>query len=119
MRIKIVGGSDWNVSSADPLAAIEVALRRQDPLTDAGPVSMSVSGSHFQVCSVPTPMTKELLVLPPLKGTGALIHDSFAGDRVVKLQGNGVQQQTTGHGVGLWRTIQIATQNRVSNFAAM
>ena len=35
---RIVGGSDWNVSSADPLAAIEVAIRRQDPLEKAGPV---------------------------------------------------------------------------------
>jgi predicted amidohydrolase YtcJ len=35
---RIVGGSDWNVSSADPLAAIEVAVRRQDALEDTGPV---------------------------------------------------------------------------------
>jgi predicted amidohydrolase YtcJ len=35
---RIVGGSDWNVSSADPLAAIEVAVRRQNALTDSGPV---------------------------------------------------------------------------------
>jgi len=34
----IVGGSDWNVSSADPLAAIEVAVRRQSPLVATGPV---------------------------------------------------------------------------------
>jgi predicted amidohydrolase YtcJ len=35
---RIVGGSDWNVSSADPLEAIETAVRRQDPLTDSGSV---------------------------------------------------------------------------------
>jgi len=35
---RIVGGSDWNVSTADPLAAIEVAIRRQDPLEKAGPI---------------------------------------------------------------------------------
>lgn len=35
---RIVGGSDWNVSSANPLEAIEVALRRQDPETPDGPV---------------------------------------------------------------------------------
>jgi predicted amidohydrolase YtcJ len=35
---RIVGGSDWNVSSANPLAAIEVAVRRQDPVADDGPV---------------------------------------------------------------------------------
>ncbi len=35
---RIVGGSDWNVSSADPLAAIEVAVRRQDPSQETGPV---------------------------------------------------------------------------------
>ena len=35
---RIVGGSDWNVSSADPLEAIEIAIRRQDALEDAGPV---------------------------------------------------------------------------------
>lgn len=35
---RIVGGSDWNVSSANPLDAIEVAIRRQDPLADSGPV---------------------------------------------------------------------------------
>jgi predicted amidohydrolase YtcJ len=35
---RIVGGSDWNVSSADPLEAIEIAVRRQDALKDAGPV---------------------------------------------------------------------------------
>ena len=28
---RIVGGSDWNVSTANPLVAIEVALTRQDP----------------------------------------------------------------------------------------
>lgn len=35
---RIVGGSDWNVSSADPLAAIETAVRRQDPLAGGGPI---------------------------------------------------------------------------------
>jgi predicted amidohydrolase YtcJ len=35
---RIVGGSDWNVSSADPLEAIEIAVRRQDALEDTGPV---------------------------------------------------------------------------------
>ena len=35
---RIVGGSDWNVSSANPLDAIEVAIRRQDWLADDGPV---------------------------------------------------------------------------------
>jgi predicted amidohydrolase YtcJ len=35
---RIIGGSDWNVTSADPLEAIEIAVRRQDALEDAGPV---------------------------------------------------------------------------------
>jgi len=35
---RIVGGSDWNVSSANPLEAIEIAVRRQDSLTESGPV---------------------------------------------------------------------------------
>ena len=35
---RIVGGSDWNVSSANPLDAIETAVRRQDPLKPSGPV---------------------------------------------------------------------------------
>jgi predicted amidohydrolase YtcJ len=35
---RIVGGSDWNVSSANPLDAIETAVRRQDALEDTGPV---------------------------------------------------------------------------------
>jgi len=35
---RIVGGSDWNVSSADPLAAMETAIRRQDPTAEEGPV---------------------------------------------------------------------------------
>ena len=35
---RIVGGSDWNVSSANPLEAIEIAVRRQDAQEDAGPV---------------------------------------------------------------------------------
>jgi predicted amidohydrolase YtcJ len=35
---RLVAGSDWNVSSANPLAAIEVAMRRQSPLTETGPV---------------------------------------------------------------------------------
>ena len=34
---RIVGGSDWNVSSADPLEAIEIAVRRQDALEETGP----------------------------------------------------------------------------------
>ena len=35
---RIVGGSDWDVSSANPLDAIEVAVRRQDPDKADGPV---------------------------------------------------------------------------------
>jgi predicted amidohydrolase YtcJ len=35
---RIVGGSDWDVSSANPLDAIETAVRRQDSLSDDGPV---------------------------------------------------------------------------------
>jgi len=35
---RIVGGSDWDVSSANPLDAIEVGVRRQDPDSDDGPV---------------------------------------------------------------------------------
>jgi len=35
---RIVGGSDWNVSTPNPLAAIEVGVRRQDPSQDDGPV---------------------------------------------------------------------------------
>ncbi len=34
----LVGGSDWPVSSMNPLDAIEVAVRRQDPATDDGPI---------------------------------------------------------------------------------
>ncbi|MGK2927180.1 MAG: amidohydrolase [Lysobacterales bacterium] len=34
---RIVGGSDWNVSSANPLDAIETAVRRQDALAESGP----------------------------------------------------------------------------------
>ncbi len=35
---RIVGGSDWDVSSLNPLDAIEAAVRRQDPFGDEGPV---------------------------------------------------------------------------------
>ncbi len=35
---RIVGGSDWNVSSANPLEAMETAVRRQDALKETGPV---------------------------------------------------------------------------------
>lgn len=35
---RIVGGSDWNVSSANPLEAIEVAVLRQDSFEETGPV---------------------------------------------------------------------------------
>ncbi len=35
---RIAGGSDWNVSSANPLEAIETAVRRQDTFQDQGPV---------------------------------------------------------------------------------
>jgi len=35
---RIVGGSDWNVSSANPLEAIELAVRRQDANAEEGPV---------------------------------------------------------------------------------
>jgi len=34
---RIAGGSDWDVTSPNPLKAIEVAIRRQDPDEDAGP----------------------------------------------------------------------------------
>ncbi len=34
----LTGGSDWNVSSLNPLDAIEVAVRRQDPSTRDGPI---------------------------------------------------------------------------------
>jgi len=35
---RIAGSSDWDVSSPNPLLAIEVAIRRQDPAEDSGPV---------------------------------------------------------------------------------
>jgi len=35
---RIIGGSDWNVSTANPLSAIEVAVRRQNVLAETGPV---------------------------------------------------------------------------------
>jgi predicted amidohydrolase YtcJ len=35
---RIVGGSDWNVSSANPLDAIETAVRRQDAFAGDGPM---------------------------------------------------------------------------------
>jgi predicted amidohydrolase YtcJ len=35
---RIVGGSDWDVSSANPLEAIETAVRRQDAFEQSGPV---------------------------------------------------------------------------------
>jgi predicted amidohydrolase YtcJ len=35
---RIVGGSDWDVTSPNPMKAIEVAMRRQDPNEDSGPV---------------------------------------------------------------------------------
>jgi predicted amidohydrolase YtcJ len=34
----IVGGSDWDVSSLNPLDAIETAVTRQNPFSDSGPV---------------------------------------------------------------------------------
>lgn len=34
----VVGGSDWTVSSLNPLDAIETAVRRQDPFENSGPV---------------------------------------------------------------------------------
>lgn len=34
----IVGGSDWSVSSMNPFEAIEVAVTRQDPWEDEGPI---------------------------------------------------------------------------------
>ena len=34
----VVGGSDWTVSSLNPLDAIETAVRRQSPFEDDGPV---------------------------------------------------------------------------------
>jgi len=34
----VVGGSDWTVSSLNPLDAIEAAVRRQDPWASVGPV---------------------------------------------------------------------------------
>ncbi|GJM27152.1 MAG: amidohydrolase [Phycisphaerae bacterium] len=34
----LVGGSDWDVSSLNPLDAIETAVRRQDPFEDSGRV---------------------------------------------------------------------------------
>ncbi|MGY8802571.1 MAG: amidohydrolase [Pseudomonadales bacterium] len=35
---RVTGGSDWSVSSLNPLDAIEVAIRRQDPWTNDDPV---------------------------------------------------------------------------------
>lgn len=35
---RLVGGSDWNVSTANPLDAIEAALRRQNPDAAEGPI---------------------------------------------------------------------------------
>ena len=41
----LVGGSDWNVSSLNPLDAIETAVRRQDPFANEG----RVLGEHQEI----------------------------------------------------------------------
>ena len=41
----LVGGSDWNVSSLNPLDAIEAAVRRQDPFAKEG----RVLGEHQEI----------------------------------------------------------------------
>jgi len=44
----IVGGSDWDVSSLNPLDAIETAVTRQNPFDDSGPVLGSGENIELQ-----------------------------------------------------------------------
>lgn len=46
---QIVGGSDWDVSSLNPLDAIETAVTRQNPYTDDGPVLGSGENIELQL----------------------------------------------------------------------
>ncbi|HSD69500.1 MAG TPA: amidohydrolase [Woeseiaceae bacterium] len=45
----VVGGSDWDVSSLNPLDAIETAVTRQNPYTDEGPVLGSGENIDLQL----------------------------------------------------------------------
>ncbi|MCI0516819.1 MAG: amidohydrolase [Woeseiaceae bacterium] len=45
----VVGGSDWDVSSLNPLDAIETAVTRQNPYTDQGPVLGSGENIDLQL----------------------------------------------------------------------
>ena len=43
--VRLAGGSDWPVSSADPLAGVHIAVNRVTPLSDAEPLG----GAHQQL----------------------------------------------------------------------
>lgn len=65
----MVGGSDWPVSSANPLEAIEVMVRRQDPSAGPGLVL-----GHDEELSLPTALAAYTVV-----GARLLGHDADVG----------------------------------------
>ncbi len=78
---RIVGGSDWPVSSEDPLESIEVMVRRQDPQKMAGP-TLGVA-EELDLDTALAAYTREAAFLVRHEGSRGQIALGFAADLVV------------------------------------
>lgn len=74
---RIAIGSDWSVEDMNPFLAIEVALTRQDPITDSGPVLNS--NERIDLASVLEAYTKNVAYAMKLEDQiGSIEPDKFA-----------------------------------------
>lgn len=78
---RIVGGSDWPVSSEDPLDAIEVMVRRQDPSKEEGPTLGE--GEALDLDTALRAYTREAAFLLRDEARRGQLAPGFAADLVV------------------------------------
>ncbi len=78
---RVVGGSDWPVSSEDPLDAIEVMVRRQDPSKESGP--MLGEGEALDVDTALRAYTREAAFLLRDEARRGRLAPGLAADLVV------------------------------------
>lgn len=78
---RIVGGSDWPVSSENPLSAIEVMVRRQDPSLPTGPVLGE--GEQLDIATALAAYTREAAFLLHDEARRGRIKAGLSADLVV------------------------------------
>jgi predicted amidohydrolase YtcJ len=77
----LVGGSDWDVSSLNPLDAIETVVRRQDPWSDTGPELGE--GERIDLPTALAMYTRNAAWVMRLEGESGMLKPGLRADLVV------------------------------------